>query len=74
MIALSQSNPLKALAEFVENCIDAQAQHVTIIRGRSRGQSYLKIVDDGDGVPLGDDGRPNFKYVPRIFAIRSSGK
>jgi hypothetical protein len=63
IIALSQSNPLKAVAEFVENSIDAHAQHVTIIRGRSRGQSYLKIVDDGDGVPLADDGRPNFKYV-----------
>ncbi len=63
IIALSQSNPLKAVAEFVENSIDAHAQHVTIIRGRSRGQSYLKIVDDGDGVPLGDDGKPNFKYV-----------
>ena len=53
IIALSQSNPLKAVAEFVENSIDAHAQHITIIRGRSRGQSYLKIVDDGDGVPLG---------------------
>ena len=63
IIALSQSNPLKAVAEFVENCIDAHAQHVTIVRGRSRGQSYLKIVDDGDGVPLGADGKPNFKYV-----------
>jgi hypothetical protein len=63
IIALSQSNPLKAVAEFVENSIDAHAQHITILRGRSRGQSYLKIVDDGDGVPLGGDGKPNFKYV-----------
>ena len=63
IIALSQSNPLKAVAEFVENSIDAHAQHVTIIRGRSRGQSHLKIIDDGDGVPLDDDGKPNFKYV-----------
>jgi hypothetical protein len=63
IIALSQSSPLKAVAEFVENSIDAHAQHVTIIRGRSRGQSYLKIVDDGDGIPLAADGKPNFKYV-----------
>jgi hypothetical protein len=63
IIALSQSNPLKAVAEFVENSIDAHAQHVTIIRGRSRGESYLKIVDDGDGIPLAEDGKPNFKYV-----------
>ena len=37
IIALSQSNPLKAVAEFVENSIDAHAQHVTIVRGRSAG-------------------------------------
>ncbi len=30
IIALSQSNPLKAIAEFVENSIDAQAKTVTI--------------------------------------------
>ena len=63
IIALSQSNPLKAVAEFVENSIDAHAQHITIVRGRSGGHSYLKIIDDGDGVPPGDDGKPNFKYV-----------
>jgi DNA mismatch repair ATPase MutL len=45
---LSQSNPLTAVAEFVENSIDAHAQHVTIIRGRSRGKSYLTIMDDRD--------------------------
>ena len=63
IIALSQSNPLKAVAEFVENSIDARAKHITIIRGRKGGQSYLKILDDGDGIPLGPEGRPNFKYV-----------
>ena len=63
IIALSQSNPLKAVAEFVENSIDAHASRVTIIRGRSRGQAYVKVIDDGDGVPLAEDGKPNFKYV-----------
>jgi hypothetical protein len=63
IIALSQSNPLKAVAEFVENSIDASARKITVIRGRSGGQSYLKILDDGDGVPRSDDGTPNFKYV-----------
>jgi hypothetical protein len=63
IIALSQSNPLKAVAEFVENCIDARAKQISIVRGRERGQAYLKIIDDGDGIPLDADGKPDFKYV-----------
>ncbi len=63
IIALSQSNPLKAVAEFVENSIDAHAQHITIIRGREKGKSYLRIIDDGDGLPTDADGLPDFKYV-----------
>ena len=56
IIALSQNNPLKAIAEFVENSIDAKARNITIIRGKHKGETYLKIVDDGEGI---DD----FKYV-----------
>src|SRR5450631_2591339 len=63
IIALSQSNPLKAIAEFVENSIDAHAKTITITRGREHGENFLSIKDDGDGVPRGDDGLPNFKYV-----------
>src|SRR6476620_1557962 len=63
IIALSQSNPLKAIAEFVENSIDAHAKTVTITRGREHGAHYLSIKDDGDGVPRDEEGRPNFKYV-----------
>ena len=63
IIALSQSNPLKAVAEFVENSIDAHARHVTITRGRERGEHYLRIADDGDGVPRDTEGAPDFKYV-----------
>jgi hypothetical protein len=33
IIALSQSNPLKAIAEFVESSIDAHARTITITRG-----------------------------------------
>ena len=51
IIALSQSNPLKAIAEFVENSIDAHAKTITITRGREHGAHYLSIKDDGDGVP-----------------------
>jgi hypothetical protein len=63
IIALSQSNPLKAIAEFVENSIDAQAKNITITRGREHGAHYLSIKDDGNGVPRDADGLPDFKYV-----------
>ncbi|MDH3975860.1 MAG: ATP-binding protein, partial [Deltaproteobacteria bacterium] len=63
IIALSQSNPLKAVAEFVENCIDARAENVTIIRGKERGEHYLRVIDDGRGIPLNGEGVPDFKYV-----------
>ena len=63
IIALSQSNPLKAIAEFVENGIDAHARTITITRGREHGEHYLSIKDDGDGVPRDEQGRPDFKYV-----------
>jgi hypothetical protein len=45
IIALSQSNPLKAVAELVENSIDAHAKSITITRGRAvvalRGQPQV---------------------------------
>jgi Histidine kinase-, DNA gyrase B-, and HSP90-like ATPase len=63
IIALSQGNPLKAIAEFVENSIDAHAKIITITRGREHGEHYISIKDDGDGVPRDEEGRPNFKYV-----------
>jgi hypothetical protein len=63
IIALSQSNPLKAIAEFVENSIDAHAKTITITRGREHGAHYLAIKDDGDGVPRDPEGLPDFKYV-----------
>ena len=63
IIALSQSNPLKAVAEFVENSIDANAKTITITRGRENGGHYLAIKDDGDGLPRDANGLPDFKYV-----------
>ena len=63
IIALSQSNPLKAIAEMVENSIDAGARNVTITRGREQGSHFLSIRDDGEGVPRDADGKPDFRYV-----------
>lgn len=63
IIALSQSNPLKAVAELVENSIDARATSVSITRGRSEGNHYFEIRDDGQGIPRDAEGRPDFRYV-----------
>ncbi|MDH3714887.1 MAG: ATP-binding protein [Gammaproteobacteria bacterium] len=63
IIALSQSNPLKAVAEFVENSIDARAANAIITRGRERGAPYLRITDDGEGIPRDNHGAPDFRYV-----------
>ena len=63
IIALSQSNPLKAIAEMVENSIDAKATTITITRGRENNKHFLAIKDDGEGVPRDDEGKPDFRYV-----------
>jgi hypothetical protein len=63
IIALSKSNPLKAIAELVENSVDAHAKSIVIVRGREHGENYLKVKDDGDGVPRDPNGLPDFKYV-----------
>jgi histidine kinase/DNA gyrase B/HSP90-like ATPase len=63
IIARSQTNPQKAVAELVENSIDAGATRIHILRGRRRGRVYLRISDDGRGVPLTPEGVPDFDYV-----------
>src|SRR6202521_4104097 len=63
IIALSQSNPLKAVAELVENSIDAGAKTIIITRGKEKGQHYLRVKDDGDGVRRNSHGEPDFHYV-----------
>ncbi|MFN0040834.1 MAG: ATP-binding protein [Burkholderiales bacterium] len=63
IIALSQDNPLKAIAEFVENSIDAGARNVVITRARERGEHYLTVADDGAGVRKDAEGAPDFRYV-----------
>lgn len=63
VIALSQQSPLKAVAELVENCIDAHASKIVITRGKERGSHYLRITDNGDGIPKDKDGMPDFQYV-----------
>lgn len=63
IIALSQSNPLKAVAEFVENSIDARAKRITLVRGKEHGVHFLRIKDDGEGIRPDAQGMPDFEYV-----------
>ena len=63
IIAQSQDNPLKAVAEFVENSIDAGAKNIHIVRGRERGEPFLKVIDDGEGIRRDETGVPDFRYV-----------
>ncbi len=63
IIALSQANPLKAVAEFVENSIDAGARQVTVTRGREKNEHFLRIKDDGEGIRQDEQGLPDFRYV-----------
>ena len=63
IIAQSQDNPLKAVAEFIENSIDAGAKHIHVVRGRERKEPYLKVIDDGEGVRRDAAGAPDFRYV-----------
>ena len=49
-LARSQTDPRKALAELVQNSLDAQAATVTITRARDRGVATLHVRDDGEGV------------------------
>lgn len=63
ILALSQNNPLKAVAEFVENSIDAKAKNVVITRGKEGGVHYLRIKDDGEGIRRTAEGVPDFHHV-----------
>lgn len=49
-LARSQSDPRKALAELVQNSIDANARIVRVDRRRLRGTPAVVVRDDGEGV------------------------
>lgn len=51
------------MAEFVENSIDAQAENIAITRGKKKGEFYLKVADDGEGIPKNKQGLPDFQHV-----------
>jgi hypothetical protein len=49
-LARSQSDPRKAVAELVQNSIDAKARQIRLERRRVRRSPALSIHDDGEGV------------------------
>lgn len=49
-LARSQSDPRKAVAELVQNAIDANARTVVVERRRVRGRASLVVRDDGEGI------------------------
>src|SRR5215475_6766053 len=49
-LARTQNDPRKAVAELVQNSIDARATAIRIERRRIKGQPALVIRDDGEGV------------------------
>ena len=63
IIAHSQTYPLKAICELAENAIDAGAGQIQILRRRQRGDIYLEVVDDGNGVAANASGDPDFERI-----------
>lgn len=62
-LALSQPDPRKALAELVQNSLDAGARTVRVTRVRERGVPCLKIFDDGEGVIPTTERTEALKYI-----------
>ena len=50
LLARSQSDPRKAIAELVQNSLDANARRVDISWFNEKGRRALRIWDDGQGV------------------------
>ncbi|MBI2893903.1 MAG: ATP-binding protein [Deltaproteobacteria bacterium] len=62
-LARSQSDPRKAVAELVQNSLDAGARHVDVHRRRVRGEVCLVVCDDGEGVLPEMEREPALKYL-----------
>jgi hypothetical protein len=63
LIQQSQTDPQKAVAELVENSIDAKARNIVIKRFRRGDTICLSVLDDGEGIRPGEDGTPDVEYV-----------
>jgi hypothetical protein len=61
LLARSQSDPRKAIAELVQNSLDAGARHIELTWFNKNRERALRIRDDGEGV---------FPDLPREEALR----
>jgi len=62
-IQSTQSDPQKAIAEFIENSIDAHAKNIKILRHKHNGKIEIQINDDGEGVKAGLDGNSDMDRI-----------
>ncbi len=63
-IQTTQSDPQKALAELIENSIDAHAKNIKILRHRHNGKIEIIVSDDGEGIKAGNDGNSDMDRIP----------
>jgi hypothetical protein len=62
-LALSQPDPRKALAELVQNSLDANARTIRVTRIREKKLPCLRILDDGEGVIPEMDRPEALRYI-----------
>jgi hypothetical protein len=62
-LARSQSDPRKAVAELVQNAIDARARTIAIERRRRGRRAALIVRDDGEGIRPDDERDAALRYL-----------
>lgn len=62
-LARSQSDPRKAVAELVQNAIDANARAIVVERRKRGRRSALVVRDDGDGIRPHEDRETALRYI-----------
>jgi hypothetical protein len=60
---MSQPDPRKALAELVQNSLDAGAPRIRVTRMREKGVACLRVIDDGEGVIPEMDRSDALRYI-----------
>jgi hypothetical protein len=62
-LARSQSDPRKAVAELVQNAIDAKARTIVLERRRRGRRAALIVRDDGEGIRPADEREAALRYL-----------